>query len=94
MKYRIKVQELKGDKKKTVIDETCEGFMALIDKGKNVGGEVGANISDARIGDLMMSSPHLMEIHKMITAYKIAKNLGVYNDPEDELADRIGGPLQ
>ena len=92
--YRIKIQQIDGDKKKTVFEEMCEGFVGLIDKGNNVGCEFGANMSDTKIGDIMMSSPHMMEIHKMITAYKIAKNLGVYDDPEDELADRIGGQLQ
>ena len=93
-KYKIKVQEIDGDKKKTVMEETCDGFVCLVDKGNNVGGEMGANISDARIGDIMLSSPHMMEIHNMITAHVIAKSLGVFKDPEDDLADKIGGTLQ
>ena len=93
MKFRIKIQQIDGDEKKTVFDETCKGYFGMMYKDDKVGGEFGANISDATIGDLIMASPHMMEIHKMITAYEIAKHLG-YKDPEDELADRIGGTLQ
>ena len=91
MKYRIKIQEIKGDKKETVLEETCEGFVGMLKKGDHVGCEFGGNISDAEIADLMISSPHMMEVHKLITAYNVAKAMRKMVDPEDEMADRIGG---
>jgi hypothetical protein len=35
-----------------------------------------------------------MEIHKMVTAYKVAEGMGLLKDPEDDLADKIRRQLQ
>ena len=91
---RIKIQKIEDGKKETLADYECKSILAFVAKEDNVVGQIIANLSDADIADIMMSSPHMMEIHKMITAYEIAKHLGMTKDPEDELADRIGGPLQ
>ena len=93
MKFRLKIQQIDGDKKKTIVDEEGIGYLALLKQEGNVCGEFGGHMSDVDIADITLSSKHLMEIHKMVTAYNVAKAMGVY-DPESELADKIGGELQ
>ena len=94
MKFRIKIQKIEDGKKKTIVDEEGIGYLAIVKKDDNIAGEYGGCMSDADIADITLSSQHLMEIHKMVAAYKLANALGLMNDPEDDMADRIEGGLQ
>ena len=93
-KFRLKIQEIEDGKKKTIVDEEGIGYLALLKKEENICCEFGGCMSDADLADITISSKHLMEIHKMVTAYKVAECMGLLKDPEDDLADKIRRQLQ